>query len=217
MSTDDHATVPSLGHLILLDEQSAAHATEHPQLRQFLQSAAGIRIVAETRASLEAVDCTQTPQPEVLLLESALAEPDTRAFVARITQAFPHLRVIRLSAYQPERAIALVVRNVEQAYVFQETTSYAREAASHLIADPVAVSGTANTPAAVPPSLTPRQQDVLRLIVQGLTTKEIAQRLQRSTKTVEAHRRQMMQRLGVHNVAELVRDAIQHNLYTPGT
>ena len=62
------------------------------------------------------------------------------------------------------------------------------------------------------PPLTPRQRDVLRLIVKGHRMKEIAAALQLSTRTVETHKYEMMQVLGVHSTAELVRYALQHRI-----
>jgi DNA-binding NarL/FixJ family response regulator len=62
------------------------------------------------------------------------------------------------------------------------------------------------------PQLTPRQRDVLRLIVEGRRMKEIAAILHLSTRTVETHKYEMMQALGVHSTAELVRYAIQHRI-----
>ena len=62
------------------------------------------------------------------------------------------------------------------------------------------------------PQLTPRQRDVLRLIVKGHRMKEIAAALQLSTRTVETHKYEMMQVLGLHSTAELVRYALQHRI-----
>jgi DNA-binding NarL/FixJ family response regulator len=62
------------------------------------------------------------------------------------------------------------------------------------------------------PQLTERQRDVLRLIVEGRRMKEIASELQLSTRTVESHKYEMMQTLGLHSTAELVRYALQHRL-----
>lgn len=59
------------------------------------------------------------------------------------------------------------------------------------------------------PALTPRQREVLQLIAEGHNTKEIAARLNLSAKTVETHRAQLMERLGIHDVAGLVRYAIR--------
>jgi DNA-binding NarL/FixJ family response regulator len=67
-------------------------------------------------------------------------------------------------------------------------------------------------PAGAPVQLTPRQREVLRLIVEGRRMKEIAAALQLSTRTVESHKYEMMDVLGVHSTAELVRYALQHRL-----
>jgi DNA-binding NarL/FixJ family response regulator len=70
----------------------------------------------------------------------------------------------------------------------------------------------AGTSAAPAPQLTPRQRDVLRLIVKGLRMKEIAASLGLSTRTVETHKYEMMEALGLHSTAELVRYALERRL-----
>ena len=60
--------------------------------------------------------------------------------------------------------------------------------------------------------LTPRQREVLQLVAEGLSTKEIAQTLDLGIKTVETHRAQLMERLDIHEIAGLVRSAIRHGL-----
>ena len=70
----------------------------------------------------------------------------------------------------------------------------------------------AGSPAALEPQLTPRQLDVLRLIVKGQRMKEIAANLGLSTRTVETHKYEMMQALGLHSTAELVRYALDRRL-----
>jgi len=64
-------------------------------------------------------------------------------------------------------------------------------------------------------ALTPRQRQILQLIVEGLGTRQMAERLYLSVKTVESHRMQMMQRLGIFDVPGLVRFAIRHGLVPP--
>jgi DNA-binding NarL/FixJ family response regulator len=63
--------------------------------------------------------------------------------------------------------------------------------------------------------LTPRQREVLQLVAEGLSTKEIARRLDLGVKTVETHRTELMQRLGIHGVAGLVRYAIRAGIVHP--
>jgi DNA-binding NarL/FixJ family response regulator len=81
-------------------------------------------------------------------------------------------------------------------------TAYAHQSASTVHAGGECVSGV----------LTPRQREVLKLIAEGLSTKEIAAHLDRSIKTIETHRAEMMDRLGIHSVAGLVRYAIRLGL-----
>jgi DNA-binding NarL/FixJ family response regulator len=63
--------------------------------------------------------------------------------------------------------------------------------------------------------LSPRQREVLQLIAEGLSSKEIAQKLNLRAKTVETHRTELMRRLDIHDVAGLVRYAIRHGLVSP--
>jgi DNA-binding NarL/FixJ family response regulator len=79
-----------------------------------------------------------------------------------------------------------------------------------------AFTGANGTPEAGPfEKLTPRQREVLQLIAEGLSNKEIAARLNLSLKTVESHRTELMERLGIHGVAGLTRYAIRMGLVRP--
>jgi DNA-binding NarL/FixJ family response regulator len=203
-------TQSSLVRVVLLDDYTLARA----RLRELLQSYAGIQVVAEASTTDEALECIQTYNPDLVLIDSVLQEPLNLAMAAHITEAFPQLRVIILSAHAQKGAATQALRAGVAAYVAPDVGGHTLERVIHAVADSPSVAGVDGQAGDEPlRRLTARQRDVLRLIVEGLTTKEIAQRLQRSVKTIEAHRRQMMQRLGVHNVAELVRDAMQHNLH----
>ena len=74
------------------------------------------------------------------------------------------------------------------------------------------IAGMSAGPSTTPPALTPRQREVLRYIVEGRRMKEIGALLDLSTRTVETHKYEMMQTLGVKTTAELIRYAIEHNL-----
>ena len=81
-----------------------------------------------------------------------------------------------------------------------------------VVADYVGRMGGARDPL---DALTPRQREILQLVAEGHTSKDIAQRLGLSFKTVEGHRAQVMERLGVHDLAGLVRFAVRAGLVTP--
>jgi DNA-binding NarL/FixJ family response regulator len=88
--------------------------------------------------------------------------------------------------------------------------SYLTPAVSkHIISD---YARTAAAQAVASDPLTPRQREILKLIAEGLTTKAIARKLDISAKTVDTHRVQLMERLGIHEIAGLVRYAIRSGL-----
>jgi len=99
------------------------------------------------------------------------------------------------------RAIRAVV--ADQTYLSPEIVGVVTEAY---------LDQSAGTPKANGPCLTPRQREVLQLLAEGLATKEIALRLKRSAKTVEMHRRHLMQKLGLYSIAELTRYAVRKGL-----
>lgn len=155
--------------------------------------------------------------------------------VARASKEFPDVRVIILSMHASEEYIFQALRCGAAGYLLKGARTaelelavnavacgetYLSPAASkHVVSGYVqrAGEGTAGGEGESHPSdrLTPRQREILQLIAEGTTTKEIAQRLSISIKTVEMHRAQLMERLGIHDVAGLVRYAIRIGLAAP--
>lgn len=79
-------------------------------------------------------------------------------------------------------------------------------------ASPIRLKKTARSPQKAAPHITPRQREILRLVALGHTNREIAASLKISVRTVEVHRFNLMHRLNVRNVAQLLRQALQQNL-----
>lgn len=198
------------------------HALFRAGIRSLLLGLEGVEIVGEARTGHEALRMVAERKPDVLLLDVALPELNGIEVAERIRDR-PGTRVIFLSMFANEEYVLRSLRAGAAGYLLKDSTVVELEAALRSVADggsylSPAVSGHVLAAylsrvgqGGVPsePTLTPRQREVLQLIAEGHGTKEIAARLSLSAKTVETHRAQLMERLGIHDVAGLVRYAIR--------
>ena len=212
------------------------HALVRAGIRALLQNLTGVQVVAEASDGREALRLVKTYQPDVVLMDIAMAGLNGLEATARVTKEFPAVRVIILSMHSTEEYVAQALRAGAAGYLLKDAaaaelelavTSVARgetylspAVSKHVIADYLrragggAARGDEGTPSPTA-LLTPRQREILQLIAEGHSTKEIAALLHLSVKTVETHRMQLMARLDVHEVAGLVRYAIRVGLVMP--
>ena len=144
---------------------------------------------------------------------------------ARITRDFPHVKVLILSMHTNEEYVIQALKSGAAGYLIKDAATEELRLALESVAkgdtylSPVisksvidnllARSGDETEPASV---LTPRQREILQLIAEGKSTKEIAAILSVSVKTIETHRTQLMNRLDIHDIAGLVRYAVRTGL-----
>ena len=141
---------------------------------------------------------------------------------ARIAKEYPEVRVLMLSAHANEEYVRQALCAGAAGYLLKEggiaelelavravargETYLSPAISKQVVADYVRHAGTEASPRQL---LTPRQREILQLIVEGHSTKEIARTLHLSVKTVETHRTQLMERLDIHDIAGLIRYAIR--------
>jgi DNA-binding NarL/FixJ family response regulator len=199
------------------------HSLFRAGIRALLEAIEGVEIVGEARDGHEALRLVAERKPEILLLDVALPELNGIEVTERLVREAPGTRVLMLSMFANEEYVLRSLRAGAAGYLLKDSTVLELESALRSVAD----GGSYLSPAVsghvlaayvrrvgqdgVPPepTLTPRQREVLQLIAEGHGTKEIADRLCLSAKTVETHRAQLMERLGIHDVAGLVRYAIR--------
>jgi DNA-binding NarL/FixJ family response regulator len=221
----------SLIRVLLADD----HALVRAGIGALLRSLSEIEVVAEVDDGREALRLIDTLQPDVVLMDIAMPGLNGLETAARITKEFPQVRVIMLSMHENEEyvlqalragAVGYLLKGARTAELELAVTSVARgetylspAASKHVVLDYIQRAGEAPASAERAPQpaerLTPRQREILLLIAVGRTTKDIAQRLDISVKTVEMHRAQLMDRLGIHDIAGLVRYAIRTGLVAP--
>lgn len=207
--------------IVLADD----HALVRAGIRTLCESFAGVAVVAEAADGKQALEMVKAHHPDVVLMDIAMKELNGLDATAQIKRERPHVHVIILSMHTAEDYVLQALKAGAAGYLLKDAAVPELETAitavmrgevylSPQISKLVVQSylqhvGAVEGPLGV---LTPRQREILQLIAQGRSAKDIAYRLGLSVKTVETHRAQIMERLGVHDIAGLVRFAIRVGL-----
>ena len=198
------------------------HKLVRAGFRAMLDSLGGMEIVGETGDGREALELIRTQHPDVALLDITMPGLTGIEVAIRVVNEALDVRVIILSMHTSEDYIAKAVRAGVSGYLLKNADPVELELAlraamnreiyfspavsKQLVQDYARRLGRDEEP------LTARQREVLQLIAEGKSTKEIALMLDLSVKTVETHRKELMERLGIHDVPGLVRYAIRVGL-----
>ncbi|MFZ2649004.1 MAG: response regulator transcription factor [Burkholderiaceae bacterium] len=205
--------------LVLADD----HQLMRAGLRLVLDGITGIEVVGEARDGFEVLHLVAQFEPEIVLLDIAMPGMNGLAVLREVRAKHPKTKVMLLSMYDSRDYVTEAIRCGAAGYLIKDSAvdelaralaavargeTYLSPSISSQLAQAIMAPG-----AAAPASeLTPRQEEVLRLVAQGRSSKEIALRLKLSIKTVETHRAQIMDRLDIRDLAGLVRYAIRTGL-----
>jgi DNA-binding NarL/FixJ family response regulator len=205
--------------LVLADD----HALVRSGLRALLEGSEGFAVVGEASDGDEAIARVAEQRPDVVLLN--LSMPGTNGLDAtrRIAREHPGTRVLVVSMHADEEYVRRALSAGAAGYLLKEADRAELEMAIRAVARGDAWISPGASKAVVAAvargertagleALTARQREVLRLVAEGRSTKEIALRLGVSPKTVDVHRSQLMLRLGVRGVPALVRAAVRLGL-----
>jgi two-component system, NarL family, nitrate/nitrite response regulator NarL len=199
------------------------HAILRDGICSLLERQEGINVVGEAGNGREALVRVEELRPDIVLMDVAMPEMDGLEATRRIKSAYPEIKVLILTQHDNQEYIHPLLQAGASGYVLKrsggrEVVTAIRQVYEHgvFLEPDVARQVLNNFSQAADkvetPSLTEREQEVLQLAVEGKSNKDIARRLFISPKTVSVHRTNIMAKLGVHNSAELVRYAMQHNL-----
>lgn len=201
------------------------HGLVRAGIRALLRSFEGIDVVAEASNGREALQLVKNHQPDVVLMDVSMPGLNGLQATARITKESPTVRVLMLSMHANEEYVRQALEAGAAGYLLKGADvselvlairsiargeAYLTPAVSKQIVQQY-LHGEKGT-AGLLDKLTARQREILQLIAESRTTKEIARELNLSVKTVESHRSQIMERLNIHNVSGLVRYAIRAGL-----
>lgn len=210
--------------LILADDHTLVRAG----MRTLLQSVPGVLVVAESNNGREVLRLVEQHRPDVVMMDISMPEMNGLEATSRIAHDHPETRVIILSMHESEEYVWQALRAGASGYLLKDADlselglaihkvargeNYLSPAVSkHVLGSYVRRVGGENSSLEL---LSPRQREVLQLIAEGNSTKEMARKLHVSVKTIETHRMQLMERLNIHDIAGLVRYAIRVGLVKP--
>jgi DNA-binding NarL/FixJ family response regulator len=191
-------------------------------IRGLITKLDGVEVVGEAADGHETLRLSEALRPDVVLLDIAMPGMNGLEVAQRLNELDPAIRVIILSMHASEEYVLRALRAGAAGYLLKDSAVAELELAIRAVvrgetylSPPVSrrvvdeyVSRTSGTPDPLD-SLTPRQREILQLVAEGHTSKDIGQRLGLSYRTVETHRNQMMKRLGVTDIAGLVRFAVR--------
>ena len=187
--------------------------------RRMLEDDPDIRVVAEASDGDEAVQLVLETQPDVVVMDAAMPGGGGIAAMRAILERLPETSVLMLSMHSEQTVVQQAMAAGARGYVLKNAidldlaSAVRRVAAGETVLDPALAQPP--SPAGHRTRLTPRELDVLQLICDGLSNKQIAAKLQVSVNTVGVHRANIMNALGIHKTAELVVYALQNGLVNP--
>ncbi len=201
------------------------HKLVRAGIRSLLERLPDVEVIAEASDGREAIRLVEKNEPQIVLMDLAMPELNGLEATQYLTSTFPKVRVIILSIYADEEHVYQALRAGAAGYLLKGAATEELELAIRSVAQgtdylsppvskPVIMEYIRRTNAGLNSreKLSPRQTQILKLIAEGKTTKQVALELAISVKTVETHRSALMIRVGVRDVAGLVRYAVKVGL-----
>jgi len=201
------------------------HILVRAGLRKLLETIAEVEVVGEASDGLALLALAAQLQPKLVLMDISMPGLNGLEATGRLIRADPEIRVIVLSMHQNEEYVRQALRHGAAGYLLKDAAPMELDLAVRAVLrgetylSPTVSKGVVSDyvqrlRAEEKPGnlLTQRQREVLQLVAEGHSSKEIARRLDLSVKTVDTHRTQLMKQLDIHEVAGLVRYAMRNGL-----
>jgi DNA-binding NarL/FixJ family response regulator len=200
------------------------HALVRAGIRSLLDRMVDVEVVGEAGDGQQALDMVDALRPDILVIDIAMSGLNGLEAAAVMKKSFPAVKVMILSMHANEEYVIRAFNAGAAAYLVKDAAAgeltlaiaavgrgdvYLSPAVSRMVVSDY-VGGAGRM--ARGKALTPRQREILRHLAGGRSTKQIAAQLGISGKTVDTHRAQLMQRLGIHDLPGLVRYAIRTGL-----
>jgi DNA-binding NarL/FixJ family response regulator len=201
--------------VLLVDD----HALVRRGFRRLLEDDDALSVVGEASDGEEAIRMVEELKPQVVVMDAAMPGTGGLAATRAILARRPDAAILMLSMHSEETLVGQALDAGARGYVLKNAldldlaAAVKRVAAGERVLDPAVVKTESRS--GERSRLSPRELEVLQLICDGLSNKEIAAKLGLSANTVAVHRANIMNTLGVHKTAELVVYAIQNGLVNP--
>jgi DNA-binding NarL/FixJ family response regulator len=215
-------TVPLVARILIADD----HALVRAGLRRVLEAQPDLRVVAEAADGAEAVTRALDDDVDLAILDVSMPRMTGIQAAAELARRRPEIRLLMLSMHDSEQYLFEALRAGASGYVLKSGAdedivnacratlrgeSFLYPSAVNTLVRDYVERGAEERPEI----LTPRELEVLKLIAEGCTSKEIADRLVISVKTVERHRQNILDKLGLRDRVQLTRYAIRRGLSEP--
>jgi len=206
--------------VLLVDD----HALVRSGLRALLEALPGVAVAGEASTGREALRLAADAAPDVVLMDITMPDMNGLTALEHLRRARPGVAVVMVSMHADRAYVDRALGAGARGYVPKNAGRAELSAALGAVAQgrtyvspaagdvPLGAGLAAGEAAGGVEALTPRQREILQLIAEGHTTRDIAARLGVSVKTAESHRTELMRRVGVHEIAGLVRYAIRVGL-----
>ncbi|WP_300438290.1 response regulator transcription factor [Zoogloea sp.] len=201
------------------------HKLVRAGLAMLIEEIPGYEVIAQADDGVSALESAIGLKPDVILVDINMPRMSGLECLAKLREQVPEIHVLMLSMYANEEHVIRSLNLGARGYLLKDATPSELELAIRTVADgnlwlSAAVStqvlkryGTRGQPAGEKDDvLTARQQQILQRLAEGASIKEIAFELSVSIKTVETHKAQIMERLGLHDIPALVRYAIRNGI-----
>jgi DNA-binding NarL/FixJ family response regulator len=201
------------------------HTIVRDGLVALLNGSGDCQVVAQASDGVTTVDLALKTQPDVVVVDISMPKLNGIEVVRRLTKELESTRILVLTMHAEEEYVMHVVRAGAAGFLLKDSASAEMLAAVRALAGGRGYFGTHASKVLAQQvqkphaqledpyrDLTSREREVFHLIVEGMTTKEIARQLGTSTKTAENHRFRVLDKLGARNTAELIRYAARHGL-----
>jgi DNA-binding NarL/FixJ family response regulator len=206
------------------------HEVVRRGLRALLEAHPELQVCAEAANGREAVEKAKQCKPNLVVMDIGMPELNGLEATRRILRALPQTEVLILTMHESEQVVREVLEAGARGYVLKsdaardlvtavKTLQQHKPFFTSRVAELVLKGylGGVQADRAEPslPSLTPREREIVQLLAEGKSNKEVAAALEISVKTVEAHRANIMRKLNLHSISELVHYAIRNKIVEP--
>jgi DNA-binding NarL/FixJ family response regulator len=210
--------------VILADDQLITRSG----LKALFDNIRGITVIGEASTGREAVKLAQEMKPDQIIMEVGLPGLNGVDAARQIIAGVPGIKIIALTMLSHRQFISGMLKAGAKGYllkscpfdelvqavrfVSEDKTYLSPSIADRVVKDYINTSGSNHQQVTPSQELTSREREVLQLIAEGLSTREIGTRLFVSESTINTHRRQIMEKLNIHNIAKLTKFAIMEGL-----
>lgn len=193
------------------------HSLVRKGFRRLLEDEPGIVVVGEASTGVQAVELARSLRPDVIVMDMAMPGLNGTQATIEILKFLPGVGIVILSMYGEANYVRNAMKAGARGYLLKNASEVDLAAAVKNVArGRKVIDEKLQQPLELPtepePTLTPRERQILQLIAEARSTREIASLLDLSVNTVAVHRANIMERLGVHKTAELVLYAVRSGI-----